>query len=109
MKVKNGIFPYLDKKKYEIQYKHPGIRLRYLKLPIPQSTPCPFWKFTKHDKIAWNALILPDPIEAIKSKMKDAGLRNKDLVGEGWEQRIYILNLKWKETTYVRASQTLPP
>ena len=56
--------------------------MRYLKLPIPQSTPCPFWKFTKHDKIAWNALILPDPIEAIKSKMKDAGLRNKDLVGK---------------------------
>ena len=24
---------------------------------------------------------LPDPIEAIKAKMKDAGLRNKDLVG----------------------------
>ena len=25
---------------------------------------------------------MPDPIEAIKSKMKDAGLRNKDLVGK---------------------------
>lgn len=25
---------------------------------------------------------LPDPIEAIKLKMKDAGLRNKDLVGK---------------------------
>ena len=56
--------------------------MHYLKSPIPQSTPCPFWKFTKHDKIAWNALILPDPIEAIKSKMKDDGLRNKDLVGK---------------------------
>ena len=25
---------------------------------------------------------MPDPIEAIKLKMKDAGLRNKDLVGK---------------------------
>lgn len=25
---------------------------------------------------------MPDPIEAIKSKMKDVGLRNKDLVGK---------------------------
>jgi HTH-type transcriptional regulator / antitoxin HigA len=25
---------------------------------------------------------MPDPIEAIKAKMKDAGLRNKDLVGK---------------------------
>lgn len=25
---------------------------------------------------------MPDPIEAIKSKMKDAGLKNKDLVGK---------------------------
>jgi len=52
-----------------------------LETPFIYKSTCPSEHVEKRED-ANCPVPMPDPIEAIKAKMKEAGLRNKDLVGK---------------------------